>query len=68
MRKATLKFLKRERDRVVDELELFEQGIREVFQLTGFDRQNISRQVAEDLRTRLDEVEEMIAALETRTA
>ena len=68
MRKATLKFLKRERDRVIDELELFEQGIREVFQLTGFDRQNISRQAAEELRTRLDEIEEMIAALETRTA
>ena len=65
MRKETLEFLKRERDRLADQLSLLQRGEWEVVHVNS-GRQNITPTVAADTEAQLLRFEELIAAYEAR--
>jgi hypothetical protein len=64
MRKETLEFLKRERDRLVDELGRLRRGEWEVVHVNS-GRENITPRVAASTEHRLMAFEELIAAYES---
>jgi len=64
MRKETLRFLKRERDRLASQLELLQRGEWEVVHVNS-GRENITPSVAADVEARLLRFEELIAAYES---
>ena len=66
MRKATLQFLHRERDELRLDIGFFEAGRREIVELAGGGRKNITPGVLSRLMERLGRFEELIAAYEAR--
>jgi hypothetical protein len=68
MKKATLQFLQLERDALHIDISLLESGAREVLEVSGLERRNITRRAVEHLLQRMSRFEEMIAAYEARLA
>jgi hypothetical protein len=66
VRKATLQFLHRERDELRSDIGFFETGRREIVELAGSGRKNVTPGVLSRLMERLGRFEELIAAYEAK--
>ena len=68
MKKVTLQFLQRERDELMADIRALESGARDVIEIIGAVRRNVTAAVPSGMMDRLGRFEEIIAAYEARLA
>lgn len=68
MKKATLQFLRDERDELMADIHLLESGARDVIEIINAVRRNVTSRALARMQDRLGRFEEIIAAYEARLA